>query len=317
MIQNQRAVSNYRTVLFIGLAAVLGGCAFIQDQDSEVPVRATAAPQEVVVQEGDTLAAIAERFRMPWQSIYRLNKDILAENGLRVGQHLLLARKTTPGLSTTDPSKLAVPPLGANRQKEAKKLERKLVREKAQHDSEPLEGDLPEEQDFASLDASDDQEIRGSVVNFAWPINGFVTSYFGKRGRKFHKGIDIRGAVGSNIRSASSGQILFTRRLRGYGKTVVVDHGDFLTLYAHCRDFKVQAGELVAEGDVVAHVGMTGNSRGPHLHFEIRNAQKKAIDPFPLLSKKLADFFNSSDKSQKLAQLMNSLLKNPSSIVTL
>lgn len=86
-----------------------------------------------------------------------------------------------------------------------------------------------------------------------------------------HTGIDFGLALGSNIRAAKDGKVLFVRyKQTGYGYHVAIDHGGGLvTLYAHCSEILVIEGQTVSAGDVIAKSGNTGRSTGPHLHFEV------------------------------------------------
>lgn len=88
---------------------------------------------------------------------------------------------------------------------------------------------------------------------------------------KKHTGCDYGMAYGAAIRVAGSGVVIAAGYIRGYGNTVIVDHGSGIsTLYAHCSSLSVGVGQNVRQGDVIAAVGSTGYSTGPHLHFEIR-----------------------------------------------
>lgn len=114
-------------------------------------------------------------------------------------------------------------------------------------------------------------------ANFIWPVYGTVTSYFGWRMhpilkvRKFHTGIDIAAPYGTDIKASAGGKVIFAGWLGGYGNTVIIDHGGgYSTLYAHASAIIVSEGEEVSQGQVIARVGSTGYSTGPHLHFEVR-----------------------------------------------
>ena len=106
--------------------------------------------------------------------------------------------------------------------------------------------------------------------NFIRPIaGGYVSCFFGSGG---HKGIDIAGIdFGTDIHAADAGTVIVAGSHPSYGNYVMIDHGNgFVTLYAHASSLCVTAGQKVASGDLIAHVGNTGNSYGKHLHFEIR-----------------------------------------------
>ncbi len=124
---------------------------------------------------------------------------------------------------------------------------------------------------------------RRMIGRFAWPARGELTSCFGYRWGRLHAGIDIANDPGSPVRAAQNGRVVFTGWLGGYGYTVVVEHGrGYETLYGHLSDYLVAAGEYVRTGQVVGHMGSTGYSTGPHLHFEIR-AQGYPVNPLGLL----------------------------------
>lgn len=105
----------------------------------------------------------------------------------------------------------------------------------------------------------------------AWPLRGPITSYYGPRGGGQHTGIDIAGDHGASIRAAAGGEVTMAAWYGRYGRTVIIDHGGGLsTLYAHASEMLVTVGQQVVGGEIIARVGSTGNSTGPHLHFEVR-----------------------------------------------
>jgi murein DD-endopeptidase MepM/ murein hydrolase activator NlpD len=114
----------------------------------------------------------------------------------------------------------------------------------------------------------------------------FVTSEFGYRidpingGDDNHTGIDIKMPLGTNIMAVKDGTVTkVVYSDSGYGNRVIIDHGDGLeTLYAHCSRILVEEGQEVKQGDVIAKVGSSGKSTGPHLHFEVR-VDGKAVNP--------------------------------------
>ena len=124
---------------------------------------------------------------------------------------------------------------------------------------------------------------------FLWPVPHFykVSSQFGPRGRKHHDGIDIPAPSGTPVIAADTGVVIYSDNgIRGYGNMVVIAHGDdVFTVYAHHRKNKVSKGERVDRGQVIAEVGNTGRSSGPHLHFEIR-VKDIVRNPAQYLSKK-------------------------------
>ena len=113
--------------------------------------------------------------------------------------------------------------------------------------------------------------------NFARPVNGRVTSGYGMRRHpilkrsRMHTGIDFGAPSGTTIRAAAPGVVITAGSMRGYGNTVIIDHGGGVsTLYGHCSRLFVSSGRRVKKGERIAAVGSTGLSTGPHLHFEVR-----------------------------------------------
>jgi murein DD-endopeptidase MepM/ murein hydrolase activator NlpD len=118
-----------------------------------------------------------------------------------------------------------------------------------------------------------------SAAGFIWPVNGSVVSGFGMRWGRMHEGIDIAAGTGTPIWAAADGTVIHAGWLGGYGSLVVLDHGDGLaTAYAHASAILVGVGQQVSQGETVSLVGSTGNSSGPHLHFEVR-VNGSAVDP--------------------------------------
>ncbi len=118
-----------------------------------------------------------------------------------------------------------------------------------------------------------------SAAGLIWPCDGVVVSGFGIRWGQMHEGIDIGCAYGTSNRAAAAGTVIHTGWLGGYGNLVVVDHGNGLsTAYAHASSILVTVGQSVSQGQTVSLVGSTGNSSGPHLHFEVR-VNGIAVDP--------------------------------------
>src|SRR5438105_2245153 len=110
-----------------------------------------------------------------------------------------------------------------------------------------------------------------------WPVSGRISSGYGWRThpifhtREFHTGIDIAVPYGTPIQAALDGDVLFDGWMRGYGRLVILDHGNGLsTTYSHLSAALVHAGQRVKRGDVIARIGSTGWSTGPHLFFEVR-----------------------------------------------
>ena len=106
------------------------------------------------------------------------------------------------------------------------------------------------------------------------PVTGRITSRYGERSslrRSTHTGLDIACTTGTDIKVVSNGTVTFSGKKGSYGNLIIVDHGNGVeTWYGHCSKLYANVGDTVTAGDVIAAVGSTGNSTGPHLHFEIR-----------------------------------------------
>ncbi|MEH0020795.1 MAG: M23 family metallopeptidase [Desulfobacter sp.] len=109
------------------------------------------------------------------------------------------------------------------------------------------------------------------------PVDGWITSRFGYRKspftgkRSFHSGLDISNRPGTKIIATANGKVTYAARKMYFGNLVIIDHGyGKVTKYAHCKDLLVKRGQKVKRGDVIATVGNTGQSTGPHLHYEVR-----------------------------------------------
>lgn len=116
--------------------------------------------------------------------------------------------------------------------------------------------------------------------NFMWPVFGWLTQGY----RDDHRAIDIAAPLGTFVAAADRGVVVRAGwNDQGYGMFVVIDHNiDYVTLYSHLRDIFVREGEVVAQGQIIGTVGSTGNSTGPHLHFEIRDFGRRT-NPLGLL----------------------------------
>ncbi len=114
--------------------------------------------------------------------------------------------------------------------------------------------------------------VRSGTGTFAYPMRTYtITSRFGMRWGKMHTGVDFAASWGTKIYAADGGTVTFAGWKGGYGNLVIVDHGGFYqTYYAHCSEMLVKEGDSVYQGQNIALCGSTGNSTGPHLHFEVR-----------------------------------------------
>lgn len=232
-----------------------------------------------VVGRGETLSALAARYRVGVPTLASLN-NLANPNLIQVGQRLLIpaadgfvyrvrAGDTLWGLSRT----FGVPQQTIT---EANGLANPSRLRIGQTLVIPGGG-----QPTASA--------KTGTTAFIWPVTGGrLSSPFGPRRGRLHTGIDIAVPLGTPIRAAASGTVISAGWLGGYGRTVMVRHADgSVTLYAHASKLLVRRGQHVAQGQVIARVGSSGNSTGPHLHFEII-VESRPRDPMLYLNRATA-----------------------------
>jgi len=147
------------------------------------------------------------------------------------------------------------------------------------HPGQVLYLPLAEEQTAFAVQAGQVQSLpvlaaRSAPATYRWPVKGVVSSAFGERSRGWHWGLDIAADEGTTIVAAMAGEVTEAGwKNDAYGYTVMLRHADGSeTLYAHCSRLLVEEGAAVKQGESIAEVGSTGNSTGPHVHFEIRIA---------------------------------------------
>ena len=118
---------------------------------------------------------------------------------------------------------------------------------------------------------ADTAVARASASRFIWPTKGEISSSFGWRWGRLHAGVDIANDSGTYVMSARAGRVIWAGWRGGYGYAVMLDHGGgYVSLYGHLDDYFVEKGQYVRAGQRIASMGSTGNSTGPHLHFEIQ-----------------------------------------------
>ena len=146
----------------------------------------------------------------------------------------------------------------------------------SEENAQPL---TQEEQDIANIKAT---------TTFIKPVNGTISSRFGQREPttstvpKNHTGIDIAANTGTKIIAATSGEVVLASEEGDYGKHLKIQIGEVSSIYAHCNSLYLKQGDQITQGQEIAEVGSTGNSTGPHLHFEIRISER-TIDPEKIL----------------------------------
>ncbi len=215
--------------------------------------------QSAVVRFGETLRQIAQRTGVTIADLLRLNPGLEAAR-LVVGSEIRVAQSAS-GRTT---SVLGIAPTTS--------------------------GGLswPEFPSFGDRQGPDSGVMNPVPINSAgwiWPTQGIFSSGYGWRWGRMHKGIDLANNIGTPIVAAKAGRVIRSGwNDGGYGYLVQLQHEDgSSTLYGHNSKILVQVGAVVEQGAVISLMGSTGNSTGPHLHFEIRPPGRGAVNPLPFL----------------------------------
>ncbi len=247
----------------------------------------------IKIEKGDTLASIAQKYDTSWERIASLN-NLSKGEAPKIGS-VLRVEPGAGGLVAKDEGG------GLFARGLTRKLPKQTKSPEAQN-AAPARGNANEnenqfeEEDLGGGNADTSGQKSGGLFyggsvrsdnGLAWPLFGDVSSFYGKRGRRMHKGIDIRAKRGTAIMAAGAGTVEFAGRKRGYGKVVIIRHkNNMKTLYGHLNVIDVKIGETVTHGTEIGSVGTTGNASGPHLHFEIHNEKGLAMDPLNVIPKK-------------------------------
>ncbi len=217
------------------------------------------------VKPGETIYSISRKYKVPARDIMSAN-DIVRPERLQAGEMIFI-----PGVSPED----------------AEELEREAQRTKREKHSSSANGKKKAIAHVGTHSGSSVSTTKRKPPKnksmFIWPVKGVVTSKFGRRWGRVHNGIDIAAPKGTPIVAAADGVVMESQRnFHGYGNLIIIDHGDFVTVYAHCQKLIATKGQRVRKGQKIATVGDTGRATGSHLHFEIRY-KTKPVDPLKYL----------------------------------
>jgi murein DD-endopeptidase MepM/ murein hydrolase activator NlpD len=219
---------------------------------------------EVQRQAGESLRTISQRFQVPQHLIERFNP--------REGQG---RRRST--IYVPIPSNVAFKAAGPGK-KTAPIV--KLMRDPFLRPIKVGRWSALEQEQFHTLD---EWFLPEEAQRLSFPVEGYISSGFTWRWNRFHKGLDIAARAGSPIVAAQDGKVVFRGWRSGFGLLVIIQHEQGKTYYAHCQSTRVKVGQIISRGDLIARVGATGQSRGPHLHFEFRDPENRPVDPTPFL----------------------------------
>ena len=157
-----------------------------------------------------------------------------------------------------------------------------LVREVEQISVEPSTNEERNVETLSQME-QDANHIK-NTISFVKPVTGTISSVFGLRNPttstvpKNHTGTDIAAVTGTKIVSATDGTVILSTNKGDYGKHLKIQINDVIIVYAHCNKLYVEEGAVIKQGQEIAEVGSTGNTTGPHLHFEVRY-QDRYVDP--------------------------------------
>jgi murein DD-endopeptidase MepM/ murein hydrolase activator NlpD len=247
------------------------------------------APRSHVVGRGDTLGSIAIRYRVSVAALVTVNRLSGEKAVLRLGQRLVIPPSPVPAVGKTaapgakmspaarTPTSESKAPASAGKTVVAggkaagtgktpapdKRVNTVAVRSTPPR--APVAARGPRGLELTVPDFVD------GAPPFAWPVEGPISSTFGRRRSAWHRGIDIKADRGAVVFAAAAGTVVASDVEPRYGRVVKIEHEDgFVTVYAHNDENLVAPGMKVAAGDPVAIIGRTGRATSEHLHFEIR-----------------------------------------------
>jgi murein DD-endopeptidase MepM/ murein hydrolase activator NlpD len=264
------------------------------------PPMAAQGQREIVVERGQSLGRIAERYHVPKGEIIEAN-HLRPPYNIEIGQRLVLpgGEPPPPQLARAGSIPLEGPPppqQQAAREPAIVPLDGPSPPAAPPHQagtltSPPGERSVADEarQDTvpppAAASAAPPAEATHSG-RFPWPVRGNVISTYGREGNGGkNDGINIAAPLGAPVRAIEGGEVAYAgNELKGYGNLVLIKHADgLISAYAHCQELLVRKGDKVAAGEIIARVGTSGGVKEPQLHFELRQGQHP-VDPKEFLA---------------------------------
>ena len=276
----------------------------VQIEKREIPINKIKDSQELLeyiqtgteeikthtVEVGESLWTIAKIYDMDVEDLIDANPDINPEK-LQIGDEVkLLVPKSMITVATVEEIRYREKvnyeveiEEDKNMYKTEKKVkvkgspgENEVVAKVLKHNGIVVEKEIVEEtvieEAVTEVVVKGTKEVPKTVATgaFLMPTRGRISSRYGMRNGRMHRGLDIATPTGTAIKAADGGKVIFTGRKGNFGNLVEIDHGNgYVTRYAHCSSINVKTGEKVYKGQVIAKVGSTGRSTGPHLHFEV------------------------------------------------
>ncbi len=243
------------------------------------------------VEEGDTLTSICENLGLTLDELLEMNPELDEDSTLQIGDTYVITEEVT--LLTVETVEVttyaAVIEYETIKQEtdsyyvgetvtsqSGKNGKAKVTAKLTKQNGKTVETEILDEEiiqaatDEIILVGTKEKPSTAATGNFIRPVNVSISSSFGWRWGRQHTGIDLATSVGVGIMAADGGTVTLSGWYYGYGYAVIIDHGNgYKTLYGHCSALYVSVGDAVYQGQIIAAVGNTGNSTGPHCHFEI------------------------------------------------
>jgi murein DD-endopeptidase MepM/ murein hydrolase activator NlpD len=225
------------------------------------------------VERGDTLASIAVKYDTTWDKVAKLN-NLSPGDAPKIGS--VIRVQPGPGGLVADASAPA-----------RRKAGKPVAGKRDGGGDDFAEADFPDVERDGEGGGKHGLLFGGSsaTAGLDWPLVGELSSGYGMRHGRFHHGVDIRAKKGTTVLAAGTGVVEFAGKQNGYGKVIIVRHNTLKTVYAHLDDINVSVGDKVTHATVIGATGLSGNSTGPHLHFEVRNLKDQSIDPMSVMKK--------------------------------
>lgn len=280
---------------------------FLEEIDidkKEVPVSSLAKEEELIeyirtggeeikthtVEAGESLWSIAKIYDIPVEDLEEANKDISPTDLKPDDKVKLIVAKSKLTLETIEEVSYkedikydTIIEKDKNMYKDEKKVKvkgskgkNKLVANETRHNGVLVDKEIISEEvekepvDKVVVQGSKEKPRTVATGRFTMPTRGRISSPYGRRWGRMHRGMDIAAAYGSPIKAADGGTVTFAGYKGSYGNMVEINHGNgYRTRYAHCSSIKVRVGQKVAKGQHISNVGNSGRSTGPHLHLEV------------------------------------------------
>jgi murein DD-endopeptidase MepM/ murein hydrolase activator NlpD len=256
----------------------------IQEESTTTDQQMPTVPKNSMhtVKEGETLSTIAEQYNIDVDTLQGANPNL--ETDIHPGDQLIIlpqkgllhtagSGETLWGIANTYQVEVAAILAANNKTAEDLSIGETLF----------IPGGKKPKETERLLARAESPVSRGSDSRFIWPTEGELTSGFGQRWGRRHDGIDLANDIGTPVRAARAGRVSYSGWSSGYGRVVMIEHDQgYTTVYGHLNESYVSEGQYVKAGQSIAAMGNTGNSTGPHLHFEVRK-NGTPINPYNVL----------------------------------